>query len=263
MPRKVTVPEASPAEIEIFQRSFESLEKGNTLTCPSPLPQARNPNGKKSKWGGSKCFKLFLPSHRGAYTAHAMKAHGIPQSATTAGGWICDLRHPVTKIQCGYRFGREDHLKRHKSGKVCLAYVDKANHLIGCAQVFDDGRVCGRSFKQPKLYRRHLLSRDHGGPGARAVAAARKEMGKHARREDRSSADLRDMEEEVDNPDDMDVDEALAKDHNVAAKDVQQDQIQNSVVDDKFSRFQGIDHLGTLLDQLETLLDQMGTKLVR
>ena len=194
MPRKVTISESTPDEIEKFQLSFEKLEEGISIFCPSPFPQARQPNvnkqttNKPKKWG-SACHKLFKSKHRGVFTSHAMKAHGIPVSATTTGPWMCKFPHPLTTILCGYRFKRLDHLKRHQGadesgrvGKMCAAYEEKANHLLGCDHIFDDGRVCGRSFKQVKLFKRHQSSKDHGGLGARAIASIRKDMAAEARR---------------------------------------------------------------------------------
>lgn len=230
MPRKVTISESSPDAIEKFQLAFEELEEGISIVCPTPFPQARKPNvnkqptNKTKKWGGSACYKLFKSKHRGAFTSHAMKAHGIPASATTTGPWMCKFPNPLTTIPCGYRFKRLDHLKRHQGadgsgrvGKMCAAYEDKADHLLGCDHTFDDGRVCGRFFKQVKLFRRHQNSRDHGGLGARAIAsmhafaaeyedAAEEEMDgeeEEEKNDDKKDEEKDEEEENVDNPAEM------------------------------------------------------------
>ena len=82
----------------------------------------------------------------------------------------CFLSNPTTGVICGMKFDRDDHLLRHQRGEDCLAQRGKLvtpRHLKGCTFVFDDKRVCGKSFKQLKDYKRHMLSKSHGGPGAR------------------------------------------------------------------------------------------------
>ena len=216
MPRKPTIPDAAPDVIELFWLSFVRLEGGTEISCPAPLPQARKSNVTTSNvkeanldvkeanldvkeanldvketkaWGGSTCYQVFKPKHRAKFTSHAIKAHGIPANITTTGPWLCKFPHPLTKIRCGYRFKRLSHLKRHQGGgqygrvgKSCAAYTEKADHLLGCDHVFENGRICGRSFKQTKLLKRHKDSIDHGGLGARAKVLERKEMAAQARR---------------------------------------------------------------------------------
>ena len=202
MPGKIIAPNASLSEIALFKKSFEDLKAGKRLSCPSPLPQAKA-KGKVSKWGGSMCFKVYLPSHRGSFTSHAVESHGVPRSATTVGQYICEQLHPVTKKPCGYQFKRPDHLNRHKfgrdgkGGKACAANEMKSDHLLGCDYTFADGTVCGRSFKQTKLYDRHLLSKDHGGPGAREAASDKKRLGLQVRMDSIKEAQRRSSIREV------------------------------------------------------------------
>ena len=101
---------------------------------------------------------------------HAQRRHGIEFSAMMTGAKKCFLSNPSTGRICGMRFDRKDHLVRHQNGADCLSNRGKPEtppHLQGCTFVFDDKRICGKTFKQSKDYTRHLLAKSHGGPGAR------------------------------------------------------------------------------------------------
>ena len=175
MPNKIQSSRASASVIQLFKGSFELLKSGSDVHCPAPSPQAQS-TGKVTTWGGSSCLKLYHSKR--AFTNHAVDSHGVPRSATTSGAHICGRVHPFTKAFCGHQFKREDHLKRHQNRKDCAGFETKSSHLFGCKHVFADGKICGRSFKKKVVFDRHLLSKSHGGLGARESASQKKDAEK-------------------------------------------------------------------------------------
>ena len=181
MPNKIQSSRASASVIKLFKRSSELLKSGTDVRCPAPSPQAQS-TGKVTTWGGSACLKLYHSKR--AFTNHAVDSHGVPRSATTSGTHICERVHPFTKVFCGHQFKREDHLKRHQGRKDCAGFATKSSHLFGCKHIFADGKICGRSFKKKGVFDRHLLSKTHGGLGARESASQKKDAEKKEAEED-------------------------------------------------------------------------------
>ena len=181
MPNKTQSSRASASVIKLFKRSSELLKSGSDVRCPVPSPQAQS-TGKVTTWGGSACLKLYHSKR--AFTNHAVDSHGVPRSATTSGTHICERVHPFTKVFCGHQFKREDHLKRHQGRKDCAGFATKSSHLFGCKHIFADGKICGRSFKKKGVFDRHLLSKTHGGLGARESASQKKDAEKKEAEED-------------------------------------------------------------------------------
>ena len=178
MPNKTQPSRASASVIKLFKRSSELLKNGSDVRCPVPSPQAQS----TGKVGGSACLKLYHSKR--AFTNHAVDSHGVPRSATTSGTHICERVHPFTKVFCGHQFKREDHLKRHQGRKDCAGFATKSSHLFGCKHIFADGKICGRSFKKKSVFDRHLLSKTHGGLGARESASQKKNAEKNEAEED-------------------------------------------------------------------------------
>ena len=178
MPNKTQSSRASASVIKLFKRSSELLKSGSDVRCPVPSPQAQS----TGKVGGSACLKLYHSKR--AFTNHAVDSHGVPRSATTSGTHICERVHPFTKVFCGHQFKREDHLKRHQGRKDCAGFATKSSHLFGCKHIFADGKICGRSFKKKSVFDRHLLSKTHGGLGARESAFQKKNAEKKEAEED-------------------------------------------------------------------------------
>ena len=178
MPNKTQSSRASASVIKLFKRSSELLKNGSDVRCPVPSPQAQS----TGKVGGSACLKLYHSKR--AFTNHAVDSHGVPRSATTSGTHICERVHPFTKVFCGHQFKREDHLKRHQGRKDCAGFATKSSHLFGCKHIFADGKICGLSFKKKSVFDRHLLSKTHGGLGARESASQKKNAEKNEAEED-------------------------------------------------------------------------------
>ena len=178
MPNKTQSSRASASVIKLFKRSSELLKNGSDVRCPVPSPQAQS----TGKVGGSACLKLYHSKR--AFTNHAVDSHGVPRSATTSGTHICERVHPFTKVFCGHQFKREDHLKRHQGRKDCAGFATKSSHLFGCKHIFADGKICGLSFKKKSVFDRHLLSKTHGGLGARESASQKKNAEKKEVEED-------------------------------------------------------------------------------
>ena len=178
MPNKTQSSRASASVIKVFKRSSELLKNGSAVRCPVPSPQAQS----TGKVGGSACLKLYHSKR--AFTNHAVDSHGVPRSATTSGTHICERVHPFTKVFCGHQFKREDHLKRHQGRKDCAGFATKSSHLFGCKHIFADGKICGLSFKKKSVFDRHLLSKTHGGLGARESASQKKNAEKNEAEED-------------------------------------------------------------------------------
>ena len=178
MPNKTQSSRASASVIKLFKRSSELLKNGSDVRCPVPSPQAQS----TGKVGGSACLKLYHSKR--AFTNHAVDSHGVPRSATTSGTHICERFHPFTKVFCGHQFRREDHLKRHQGRKDCAGVATKSPHLFGCKHIFADGKICGRSFKKKSVFDRHLLSKTHGGLGARESRSQKKNAEKNEAEED-------------------------------------------------------------------------------
>ena len=181
MPNKTQSSRAPASVIKLFKRSSELLKSGSDVRCPVPSPQAQS-TGKVTTWGGSACLKLYHSKR--AFTNHAVDSHGVPRSATTSGTHICERVHPFTQVFCGHQFKREDHLKRHQGRKDCAGFETKSSHLFGCKHIFADGKICGRSFKKKSVFDRHLLSKTHGGLGARESAFQKKNAEKKEAEED-------------------------------------------------------------------------------
>ena len=168
--KRLSVTENRPAVIALFQAAVRSLKEGRPVFCPHPRALSDHHLSQRTESGSWRVCKETQFKKPRYFYLHAARRHNIAYSALMTGAKKCFLSNPTTGVICGMKFDRDDHLLRHQRGGDCLAQRGKfatPRHLKGCTFVFDDKRVCGKSFKQLKDYKRHMLSKSHGGPGAR------------------------------------------------------------------------------------------------
>ena len=155
--------------IGLFRAAASALKMGS-VGCPYPRELSQHLLSQRTKSGSGRVCQEMKFSKLRFFYLHAQRRHGIEFSAMMTGVKKCFLSNPSTGRICGMRFDRKDHLVRHQNGADCLSNRGKPEtppHLQGCTFVFDDKRICGKTFKQSKDYTRHLLAKSHGGPGAR------------------------------------------------------------------------------------------------
>ena len=151
--------------VAAFQAAMIKLRNGHNTCCPF----AKFKSCLKETVPGSEA-QPFKARNPWVLAYHGLMVHNIPYKFTTEGGLSCSSFDPTTKIVCGYRFKRLDKLEAHQKRRFCLGQSGKQEqHLsrVGCS-LFVKGKLCGKKFSNAKCLRRHLVSKMHGGRGARA-----------------------------------------------------------------------------------------------
>ena len=158
-------------ELVLFLATLSLHRDGADVVCPlSKYRSCEGPQLHGGKYSNQR--KPFAASHPANLVYHGLMVHNFSYEWTTQGSLSCSKVDKSTNQTCGFRFDRDDHLERHQDAKYCLGREPRVEHekkLSGCT-LYVRGQICGKKTTTKTALRRHLLSKMHGGPGARAGA---------------------------------------------------------------------------------------------